>query len=72
MPPGSFESVRFGDAGLCLLTPSAPAEVAEGGEDGTEMGAFNRALYPIKRADLMAKVGEFSPVQAVVQLIMAS
>lgn len=70
LPPGSFESVRFGDAGLCAITPACPVEVATGGENRTEMGAFNRALVPIKRADLETKIAEFAPIQAVVQLIM--
>lgn len=70
LPPGSFESVRFGDAGLCVITPACPPEVATGGENRTEMGAFNRALEPIKRADLEAKIAEFAPIQAVVQLVI--
>jgi len=72
LPAGSFESVRFGDSGLCVLTAAAPGSVAEGGENRTEMGVFNRALFPIKRADLTAKIAEFSPIQAVVQLVMAT
>ena len=70
LPPGSYESVRFGDAGLGVLTATCPESVREGGEGGTEMGVFNRALVPIKLADLSAKVAEFAPVQAVVQLIV--
>jgi hypothetical protein len=70
LPPGSFESVRFGDAGLGVLTAACPAGVREGAEGGTEMGVFNRALVPIKLADLSAKVAEFAPVQAVVQMIV--
>jgi hypothetical protein len=70
LPPGSFESVRFGDAGLGVLTPLCPESVREGAEGGTEMGVFNRALVPIKEADLSAKIAEFAPVQAVVQLIV--
>lgn len=70
LPPGSFESVRFGDAGLCVITPACPAKVATGGENGTEIGAFNRALEPIKRADLEIKIAEFAPIQAVVQLVI--
>jgi hypothetical protein len=43
--------------------------VARGGEDGTEMGAFNRALDPIKHDDLAAKIAEYAPVQARVQIL---
>ncbi|WP_067465711.1 hypothetical protein [Nocardia amamiensis] len=67
---GSFESVRFGDAGLGVLADLCPKSVREGGEGGTEMGVYNRALAPIKLADLTAKVAEFAPIQAVVQLIV--
>ncbi|WP_067809932.1 hypothetical protein [Nocardia beijingensis] len=69
LPKGSFESVRFGDAGLGVLTGLCPKSVREGGEGGTEMGVYNRALVPIKLADLTAKVAEFAPIQAVIQLI---
>ena len=43
-----------------------------GAENGTEMGVFNRALDPIKRADLRAKVQEYAPVQARVQLLIVT
>lgn len=69
LPPGSFESVRFGDPGLGVLTPTCPKSVREGAEGEAEMGAFNRALLPIKQADLSAKIAEFAPVQAAVQLV---
>ncbi len=70
LPPGSFESTSFGHPGLGVLTPTCPASVSRGGEDGTEMGAFNRALVPIKLADVRAKVAEFAPVQSIVQLMI--
>ncbi len=41
----------------------------EGAEGEAELGAFNRALLPIKQADLSAKIAEFAPVQAAVQLV---
>jgi hypothetical protein len=72
MPAGGFESTRFGDAGLCVLTPACPETIAKGGEDGKEMGAYNRALVPILTADLEAKIAEFSPVRAIVQLQFAT
>lgn len=69
LPAGSFVSRRFGDPGLAQLSTACPASVARGGEDGTEMGAFNRALDPVKRDDLAAKITEYAPVQARVQII---
>lgn len=69
LPRESFVSRRFGDAGLAQLSAACPVSVARGAEDGTEMGAFNRALDPIKRDDLAAKLAEYAPVQARVQIL---
>lgn len=69
LPAESFVSRRFGHPGLAQLSPACPASVARGGEDGTEMGAFNRALAPIKHDDLAAKIAEYAPVQARVQIL---
>ena len=68
LPEGMFVSRRFGDAGFAQLSETAPFEIRTGGEGGTEIGAFNRALDPIKRADLRAKIDEFMPINAVTQL----
>lgn len=72
MPAGGFESTRFGDAGLCVLTLACPETIAKGGENSTEMGAYNQALVPIRTADLLAKIAEYAPVRAIVQLQFAS
>jgi len=69
LPTGTFVSRRFGDAGFAQLSEIAPIEIREGGEGGTEIGAFNRALDPIKRADLRAKIDEFMPINAITQLV---
>lgn len=69
LPRDLFVSRRFGDPGLVQLSSLAPVSVARGGEDGTEMGAFNRALAPIKHDDLAAKLAEYAPVQARVQIV---
>ena len=69
LPPGTFVSRRFGDPGYAQLSEIAPLEIREGGQNGTEMGAFNRALDPIKRADLRAKLEEFMPINAIAQLV---
>ena len=39
----------------------APAAIARGGEDGTEIGAFHSLLTPVKLDSLRAKVNEFLP-----------
>ncbi|WP_404337151.1 hypothetical protein AB2M62_01355 [Sphingomonas sp. MMS12-HWE2-04] len=69
LPAETFVSRRFGDPGLAQLAPGCPQTIARGGEDGTEMGAFNRALDPIKHDDLAAKIAEYAPVQARVQIL---
>lgn len=69
LPRESFVSRRFGDPGLAQLSAGCPQGVARGAEDGTEMGAFNRALDPVKRDDLTAKLAEYAPVQARVQIL---
>src|SRR5690606_692838 len=69
LPPHTFVSRRFGDAGYAQLTEIAPAQIRSQGENGTEMGAFGAALDPIKRADLRAKLDEFMPINAIAQLV---
>jgi len=69
LPAESFVSRRFGDPGLAQLAAACPPSVARGAENGTEMGVFNRALDPIKRDDLAAKLAEYAPVQARVQIV---
>jgi hypothetical protein len=72
LPPGSFVSRRFGDPGYMQLSEICPPEVAAGAEHGTEMGVFNRALDPIRQADLRAKMWEYAPVQARVQFVFVT
>jgi hypothetical protein len=72
LPAGTFVSRRFGDPGFAQLSTTATVGIARGGEDGTEMGVFNRALDPIKRDDLAAKIAEYAPVQARVQIVNAT
>lgn len=69
LPAGLFTSRRFGDWNYAMLALDAPAEIAEGAEHGTEMGAFNAALFPIRRNDLYAKIAEFAPIQALIEPI---
>ena len=52
------------------MSEAASADIRSGGESGTEMGAYARALEPIKRADLETKLAEFMPVNAICQLIV--
>ena len=69
LPAGSFVSRRFGDPGYGQLTETASPLIREGGEDATEMGAFHRALDPVKRRDLQAKLDEFTPINVIAQMV---
>jgi len=69
LPAETFVSRRFGDPGLAQLSIACPTSVARGAENGTEMGVYNRALDPIKHDDLAAKIAEYAPVQARVQIV---
>lgn len=70
LPAATFVSRRFGAPGYAQLGPLAPPRVRTGGEDGTEIGAFHRALDPVKRADLETKLDETTPVNVVPQLVI--
>ncbi|MEY6434109.1 hypothetical protein ABC977_17025 [Thioalkalicoccus limnaeus] len=69
LPPATFVSTRFGDPGFGQLAPTAAAEIATGGEQGTEIGVFHRALDPIERQDLAAKLAEFMPINVIAQQV---
>jgi len=69
LPPGTFVSRRFGDPGFGQLAPTAVAAIATGGEQGTEIGVFHRALDPIERQDLAAKLAEFLPINVIAQQV---
>ena len=69
LPAHTFLSKRFGDASFAQLSEIAPHMIREGGENGTEMGAFHAALDPIKRADLADKLNEFMPINAIAQMV---
>jgi hypothetical protein len=56
-----FTSRRFGDPGYGQLAEEAPLEVAQGGENGSEMGAMSSLLWPIRARDLAKKVDEYLP-----------
>ncbi len=56
-----FASLRFGDFRYAQLGPVAPAVIARGAENGSEIGAFCGAIVPIKRDSLAAKVDEYLP-----------
>ena len=60
-----FASTRFGDPGYAQLQSTAPQELQRGGEDGTEIGAFNSLVNPVKFDGLQAKLEEFCPFRLI-------
>lgn len=59
--PRVFATTRFGDPHYATLSPVAPAELARGAENGSEIGAFAAQIGPIRAASLAAKVEEYLP-----------
>lgn len=72
IPNHVFVSRRFGDAGYAQLSPTAPAEILNGGENRSEMGVFNRRLLPVRQTDLENKVVEYLPFGLAAQYITES
>ena len=58
---GLFTSAVFGQPGYAQLSEDAPTPLQRGGGNGSEIGAFNGLLNPIKADSLRAKVDEFAP-----------
>ena len=57
----SFTSVRFGDPGYAQLSRSGPDEIATGGSDGSEIGAFFILKNPVRRQNLIMRLAEYLP-----------
>jgi hypothetical protein len=57
-----FTSRRFGDPGYAQLRATASAEISEGAENGSEMGAFWREANAIKERSLLIKFEEYLPL----------
>jgi len=57
--PPRFASLRFGAAAYAQLTPSCPPQIASGGEDGSEMGAFAAVREPLRLAAVDSVLGEY-------------
>ncbi len=56
-----FTSRVFGHPGYAQLSETAPAALAEGAENGSEIGAFSSLINPIKLKSLKTKVAEYMP-----------
>lgn len=56
-----FVSRCFGQPGYGQLSETAPEELYRGGENGSEIGAYNKFNNPIKLDSLKQKVEEYMP-----------
>jgi hypothetical protein len=57
----SFESVRYGDPTYAQLRLTAPVQIRQGAEDGSEMGAFNHLKQPQRETNLRIRLDEYLP-----------
>jgi hypothetical protein len=64
VPPraGLFGSRDFGRPEYAQLLDTAGSAIAEGAENGSEMGAFHREKNAIKERSLLIKYQEFLPL----------
>jgi hypothetical protein len=56
-----FISLCFGQPGYARIRESAPESVRSGGENGSEIGAFNTLLNSVKCDNLLNKIEEYMP-----------
>ena len=56
-----FTSRVFGHPGYAQLSQPAPEALQRGGENGSEIGAFNSLNNPIKLDSLQTKISEYMP-----------
>jgi hypothetical protein len=65
-----FQSTRFGNPTYCRLRNSVDGGILQGAEEGLEMGAFNKALMPVKLESIKIKVDEYMPFGRLPAFIM--
>jgi hypothetical protein len=56
-----FYSSTFGQAGCGVLHPATPPEIANGAEDGGEMGAYHHLYLVASRQAVITKLADFLP-----------
>lgn len=57
----SYTSRRYGDPGYAQLNLTCPREIANGAEDGSEMGVFCHLKQPQREVNLRLRLGEYLP-----------
>ncbi len=67
-----FVSLRYGNAGFAQQTPGCASEIAEGAEDGSEMGAFSSVHQPQRLAAVRSVLAEFVRLTAISGIVLES
>lgn len=57
----AFVAVRYGEPPYFQLRPSAPLEIREGSEDGSEMGVYSQLKQPQREDNLRLRLEEYFP-----------
>ena len=65
-----FVARRFGNAGYAQLSGTCPDSIRRGGENGAEMGVFNRVIDAIRRDDVRIKLDEYAPISVIADLVI--
>jgi hypothetical protein len=56
-----FNSLRYGTPDYCQLSLDCAEEIAQGAEDGSEMGAFHDMYQPLRTANLRRRLDDYTP-----------
>ncbi|MBV9365352.1 MAG: hypothetical protein JOY89_14005 [Solirubrobacterales bacterium] len=67
-----FDSVVFGDPAYARLAPDAAPELVQGAQDQGELGAYHNLWQALRVADLTARLREFTPAGAEIDIRFAS
>jgi hypothetical protein len=70
--PPRFISLRFGSAAFAQLQPTGPPQIARGGEDGSEMGAFAAVRAPLRLAAVRSVLAEYLRLTSAGQIFLES
>lgn len=67
-----FTSVRYGNAGYAQLSSWCAPEISGGADDESGMGAFHDLFEPQRKANLRARLSEFSPAATDADILLAN
>jgi hypothetical protein len=56
-----FNSTRYGTPTYCQLSDSCAPEIAQGADDGSELGVFHDLYQPQRAANLRTRLEEYTP-----------